>query len=293
MKFEKQITSAVNCCFFSVEPRVALKTQQLLPATKKDVLPSHHQNNVIYQFLCHCDSRYAGHTSQRLEERIKQHIPKLIANPPTPHICQSLPRPGMDTSPRQFHESAIGHHLLDNAQCALHYNKDKFSVLARARTPFHLSAQEATFIKSLNPLLCKQKNSFTPWTSLKLFIGWLFQRFDEVRIMFRRSFNQWQLAFAYLLNPFLLATALTNEISSFLNIIQFGCISTSFWRCPWRVSDDKLWDESLTSRHLKVLYHQTSFQVCFCLLSFLNENRTRSWSRSKNFSFYRTWIIYF
>jgi len=30
-------------------------------------------------------------------------------------------------------------------------------VLARARTPFHLSALEATFIKSLNPLLCKQK----------------------------------------------------------------------------------------------------------------------------------------
>ena len=41
--------------------------------------------------------------------------------------------------------------------CALHYNKDKFSVLARARTSFHLSALEATFIKSLNPLLCKRK----------------------------------------------------------------------------------------------------------------------------------------
>ena len=47
--------------------------------------------------------------------------------------------------------------FLTNAQCALHYNKDKFSVLARARTRFHLSALEATFIKSLNPLLCKQK----------------------------------------------------------------------------------------------------------------------------------------
>jgi len=46
----------------------------------------------------------------------------------------------------------------DNSyQCALHYNKDKFSVLARACTPLHLSALEATFIKSLNPLLCKQK----------------------------------------------------------------------------------------------------------------------------------------
>ena len=92
-----------------------------------------------------------------LEERIKQHIPKSITNPPTPHIRQSLPRPGKATSPRQFHKSAIGQHRLDNAECALHYNKDKFSVLARARTSFHLSALEATFIKSLNPLLYKQK----------------------------------------------------------------------------------------------------------------------------------------
>jgi len=66
-------------------------TRQLLPVTKKDVLPSHHQNNVIYQFVCHCDSRYVGRTSQRLEGRIKQHIPKSITNPPTPHIRQSLP----------------------------------------------------------------------------------------------------------------------------------------------------------------------------------------------------------
>ena len=156
MKFEKQITSAVKRCFFSVEPHVVFTTRQFLPATKKDVLSSHHQNNVIYQCVCHCDSRYVGRTSQRLEERIKQHIPKSITNRPTPHIRKSLPRPGKDTSPRQFHESAIGQHLLDNAQCALHY-KDKFSVLARARTSFHLSALEATFIKSLNPLLCKQK----------------------------------------------------------------------------------------------------------------------------------------
>ena len=112
--------------------------------------------------MCYSDSQYVGRTSQRLEERIKQHTPKSITNPPTPHIRQSFPRPGKDTNPRQFHEYAIGQHLFDNAQCALHYNKDKFSVLARARTSFHLSALEATFIKSLNPLLCKQKNSFTP-----------------------------------------------------------------------------------------------------------------------------------
>ena len=133
--------------------------KELSGRKNKDVLPSHHQNNVICQFVCHCDSRYVGRTSQRLEERIKQYITKSITNPPTPHIRQSLPRPGKATSPRQSHESAIGQHLLDNAECALHYNKGKFSVLARARTSFHLSALEATFIKSLNPLLCKQKES--------------------------------------------------------------------------------------------------------------------------------------
>ena len=63
MKFEKQITSAVKRCFFSVELRVIFDTRQLLPATKKDVLPSHHRINVIYQFVCHCDSRYIGRTS--------------------------------------------------------------------------------------------------------------------------------------------------------------------------------------------------------------------------------------
>jgi len=115
MKFEKLITSAVKRCFFSVEPRVVFTTRQLLPATKKDVLPSHHQNSVIYQFVCHCNSRYVGRTSQRLEERIKQHIPKSITNTPTPHIRQSLHHPEKVKSPQQFHESAIGQHLLENA----------------------------------------------------------------------------------------------------------------------------------------------------------------------------------
>ena len=158
MKFEKQITSAVKRCFFSVEPRVIFNTRQLLPAIKKDVLPSHHHSNVIYQFVCHCDSRYVGRTSQRLEGRIKQHIPRSITNPPTSHNRQSLSCScKANTRPQQFYESAIGQHLLGNAQCALHYSNQKFSILARGRSSFHLSALEATFIKSLNPLLCKQK----------------------------------------------------------------------------------------------------------------------------------------
>ena len=158
MKFEKQITSAVKCCFFSVKPRVIFNTQQLFPAIKKNVLPSHHHNNVIYQFVCHCDSRYIGHMSQHLEEQIKQHVPRSIVNPPASPSCQSLSHScKANTHPQQFHKSSIGQHLLDNAQCALHYSNEKFSILVRGRSSFHLSALEATFIKSLNPLLCKQK----------------------------------------------------------------------------------------------------------------------------------------
>ena len=145
-------------CLFSVEPCVIFNTRQLLPATKKDVLPSHHHSNVIYQFVCHCDSRYLGRTSQRLNEQIKQHVPRSIANLPASHNHQSLSRScKANIRPQQFHKSAIGQHLLDNAQCALHYNNKKFSILARGRSSFHLSALEATFIKSFNPLLCKQK----------------------------------------------------------------------------------------------------------------------------------------
>ena len=119
MKFEKQITSAVKRCFFSVEPRVIFNIRQLLPAIKKDVLPSHHHGNVIYQFVCHCDSRYVGCTSQCLEERIKQHVPISIADRPASYNRQSLSRScKANIRPQQFYESAIGQHLLDNAQCS-------------------------------------------------------------------------------------------------------------------------------------------------------------------------------
>jgi len=137
--------------------------------------------------VCHYESWYVGRRSQRLEERIKQHIPKSIANPPTPHICQSLTRPGKDTSSPQFNQSAIGQHLLDNALCALHYNQDKFSVLTR--TPFHLSPWKRLSSNLWIPFSANKNNSFTRWRSpkpLKLF-------------PLANCFNQWEL-FSDLLN---------------------------------------------------------------------------------------------
>ena len=54
-------------------------------------------------------------------------------------------------------DSAIGLHLLQKPTCAQHYNSSRFCTLAQRRSPFHLSALEATFIKTSNPALCRQK----------------------------------------------------------------------------------------------------------------------------------------
>ena len=43
----------------------------MLPVTRKDVLPTTLKSSVIYEYLCHCDSRYVGKTSQRLRGRIR------------------------------------------------------------------------------------------------------------------------------------------------------------------------------------------------------------------------------
>ena len=54
-------------------------------------------------------------------------------------------------------DSAIGLHLLQNPTCAQRYDDSGFSVLAQDRFPLHLSALEATFIKTSNPAICRQK----------------------------------------------------------------------------------------------------------------------------------------
>ena len=91
-KFEKQITTVIQHCYFAVEARVVFTTRPHLSATKKDVLPAHHHNNVIYQFVCHCDSRYVGRTSQGLQERIKQHVSRSIRNHYPSQDCSNLSR---------------------------------------------------------------------------------------------------------------------------------------------------------------------------------------------------------
>ena len=154
---DKNVKTAVESCYGSVTTRVVFTSKRMLPVAHKDVLPTTLKSSVVYEYSCHCDSRYVGRTSQRLQDRIKQHVPKWLqqqAKRPTrsqPGRSCKLKRSNPDCDP------VIGQHLLDNEQCAANYNDKRFKILAVARNSFHLCLLEATFIKTKHPVLCKQK----------------------------------------------------------------------------------------------------------------------------------------
>ena len=53
---------------------------------------------------------------------------------------------------------AIGQHLLTNPECAKTYTDDNFRIIGQGRSSFHLSVLESVYIKTQNPVLCKQKD---------------------------------------------------------------------------------------------------------------------------------------
>ena len=156
-KFESQIKSAVQKRYGAVDSSILFSTRKLLPAIHKVTLPSTHQSMVVYQYVCCCDCRYMGRTSQRLHDRIAQHIPKSIRNKSIP--SKTLPTHDCKTKISTIHncDSAIGLYLLQNDECAKFYNDQQFSILAKAQTLFHLAALEATYITIHQPVLCHRK----------------------------------------------------------------------------------------------------------------------------------------
>ena len=52
---------------------------------------------------------------------------------------------------------SIGLHLLQNPEFATQYSNDQFSVLAKAKSMFHVSVLETTYIKISRSILCRQK----------------------------------------------------------------------------------------------------------------------------------------
>ena len=158
---QEEVKTAVESCHGSVSTRLVFMSKRILLVACKNVLPTTQKSFVIYEYKCHCDSLYVGRTSQRLQDRIKQHVPQRLRQQLTrprrsqPHRSCKL----KDTKP--YCGSAIGQHLLESDQCAMNYDNKRFSILATARSSFHLNRLEAAYIKTRRPDLCNRKSFFT------------------------------------------------------------------------------------------------------------------------------------
>ena len=157
INLKREVKTAVDSCYGSVNTRLVFTSNRMLPVARKDVLPTIQKSFAICKYKCHCDSRYVGRTSQRLQDCIKQHVPQWLRHQLTPPR-RSQPHTSCkrnDTKPDC--DSAIGKHLQDNDQCALNNDNKRFSILATARSYFDLNLLEAVYIKTQRPALCRQK----------------------------------------------------------------------------------------------------------------------------------------
>ena len=145
--------SKVESCYGFITTRVVFTSKRMLPVALKDVLLTTLKSSVVYEYSCHYDSRYVGRTSQRLQDRIKQHVPKWLQQQAKRPTRSQLGRSCKLKRNNPDCDSAVGQHV----QCAANYNDKRFKILAVARNSFHLCLLEATFIKTRHPVLCKQK----------------------------------------------------------------------------------------------------------------------------------------
>ena len=168
---EKEVKNTVKSCNDSVGNRLVFTSKRMLPVASKDVLPTTHKSSVIYEYKCHCDSRYVGRTSQRLQDRIKQHVPQWLRQQLTRPRRSQPYRSCKRNNAKPVCDSAIDQHLLENDQCALNYDNKRFSILATARSSFHLNLLEAAYIKTQRPGLCRQKEFVYALKTLSIIVA--------------------------------------------------------------------------------------------------------------------------
>ena len=103
--------------------------------------------SVKYKCTFGCGRDWVGGTSSRLDLRIRQHLPARILN--LRHIRGQL----ANTS-----GSSIVEHMINSRECVADFNVDRFSILSRSHSLFHLKMLETLYVRSLQPSLRKQRD---------------------------------------------------------------------------------------------------------------------------------------
>ena len=142
LQFEKQVKSNVQNCFRAVDLCVIFQTRKILLSIHVQC-PSLIK---VWSYINRCAAVIAGTWIAHLYD-CKINPTKVLPK----RNCKNItPLHQQDCG------SAIGLHLIQNLDCASHYHIDQFSILAKARILSHLGTLEATFIKTLKPILCRQ-----------------------------------------------------------------------------------------------------------------------------------------
>ena len=110
--FEKALKTTTEKTFFATKLRCIFSIKTILPPTPKDSLPAFSSSCVVYDFKCECGSRYVGRTTQRLSDRIKQHVPSVIRKKTVP--LRNQPKRQCTSAQTINCDLAIGRHLLSN-----------------------------------------------------------------------------------------------------------------------------------------------------------------------------------
>ena len=105
-----------------------------------------------------------GGTSDRLDLRIKQHLPARILN-------LELKRGQLANTSG----SSIAEHIINSRECVADFNVDRFSILSRSHSIFHLKVLETLYVRYLQPSLCKQKDCLLELNVISLIlVGFFF-----------------------------------------------------------------------------------------------------------------------
>ena len=138
-----KVTSSVARGNNAVKIETIYTARGAFRSVNKDVPPVFRQSNLIYEFQCCRDATYIGSTSQRLEVRVRWHVPRGILDRTTSRHSQML-------------NSAIDERLNAINTRTANYNDECFASLHRTRTKQHLNVLEPICILCNRPSLCKQ-----------------------------------------------------------------------------------------------------------------------------------------
>ena len=138
-RFAKSITTAVGKCYFSAAVRVFVQTRTAFVSMRNHILPPHHINSVIYKYTCSCGSDYIGGTSNRLDLRIKQHLPAQILN-------TELKRGQLANTSG----SSIAEHMINSRECVADFNVDRFSIRFSIKKCWRLFTFDPISLPSVN-----------------------------------------------------------------------------------------------------------------------------------------------